>query len=134
MRVAEKIELALRHAEGLMASVVQLLGCELAVPGHTTVSRRSARLESITREPLPRAVTEHPDRQQRVEGLRCRPVVERKASARQASMGEAALGLRRRQRADRGRHLDRARPQRRVSGRCAAGANPAIRTAAARLR
>ena len=46
-------KLALRQAEGLMLSVVELLGCELAVPDHTTVSRRSARLESITRGPLP---------------------------------------------------------------------------------
>ena len=47
-------KLALRQAEGLMLSVVELLGCELAVPDHTTVSRRAARLESITRGPLPR--------------------------------------------------------------------------------
>ena len=47
-------KLALRQAEGLMSSIVDLLGCELAVPDHTTVSRRSARLESITRGPLPR--------------------------------------------------------------------------------
>ncbi len=45
-------KLALRQAEGLMLSVVELLGCELAVPDHTTVSRRAARLESITRGPL----------------------------------------------------------------------------------
>jgi hypothetical protein len=37
-----------------MLSVVGLLGCELAVPDHTTPSRRAARLESITRGPLPR--------------------------------------------------------------------------------
>ena len=47
-------KLALRQAEGLMLSVVQLLGCELAVPDHTTLSRRAARLQSITRGPLPR--------------------------------------------------------------------------------
>ena len=41
-------KLALRQAEGLMVSVVELLGCELTVPDHTTVSRRAARLESIT--------------------------------------------------------------------------------------
>ena len=41
-------KLALRQAEGLMLSVAELLGCELAVPDHTTVSRRAARLESIT--------------------------------------------------------------------------------------
>jgi hypothetical protein len=47
-------KLALRQAEGLMLSVVQLLGCEIAVPDHTTVSRRAARLESINCGPLPR--------------------------------------------------------------------------------
>ena len=40
-------KLALRQAEGLMLSVVELLGRELAVPDHTTVSRQAARLESI---------------------------------------------------------------------------------------
>ena len=45
-------KLALRQVEGLMLSVVKLLGYELAVPDHTTVSRRAARLESITRGPL----------------------------------------------------------------------------------
>ena len=45
-------KLALRQAEGWMLSVVKLLGCELAVPDHTTVSRRAARLESITHGPL----------------------------------------------------------------------------------
>ena len=47
-------KLALRQAEGLMSSIVELLGCELAVPDHSTVSRRSARLESITPGPLPK--------------------------------------------------------------------------------
>src|SRR5450631_1129398 len=46
-------ELALRHAEGLMTSVVELLGCELAVPDHTTVSRRAIKLPSIARAALP---------------------------------------------------------------------------------
>ena len=49
-------KLALRQAEGLMLSVVELLGCELAVPDHTTVSRRAAPLESITRGPLHRGL------------------------------------------------------------------------------
>ena len=49
-----EFKLALRQAEGLMSSIVELLGCELAVPDHSTVSRRSARLESITRGPLPK--------------------------------------------------------------------------------
>ena len=47
-------KLALRQAEGLLSSLVELLGCGLAVPDHTTVSRRAARLESITHGPLPR--------------------------------------------------------------------------------
>jgi len=34
-------KLPLRQAEGLMLSVVELLGCEMAVPDHTTVSRRA---------------------------------------------------------------------------------------------
>ncbi len=38
----------------MLASVVELLGCELAVPDHTTVSRRSAKLTSIKRDSLPR--------------------------------------------------------------------------------
>ena len=46
-------KLALRQAEGLMMSVVELLGRELAVPDHTTVSRRAIRLASITRQTLP---------------------------------------------------------------------------------
>src|SRR5476649_38900 len=31
-------KMALRQTEGLMASIIELLGCELAVPDHTTVS------------------------------------------------------------------------------------------------
>jgi transposase len=46
-------KLALRQAEGLMMSVVELLGCELAVPDHTTVSRRAMKLPSIARAALP---------------------------------------------------------------------------------
>lgn len=46
------LKLALRQAEGLMVSVVELLGCALTVQDHMTVSRRASRLESITRWPL----------------------------------------------------------------------------------
>ena len=46
-------KLALRQAEGLMMSVVELLGRELAVPDHTTVSRRAIKRASITRQTLP---------------------------------------------------------------------------------
>src|SRR5450631_1476296 len=45
-------KLPLRQAEGLMTSVVELLGCELAVPDHTTVSRRAIKLPSIARAAL----------------------------------------------------------------------------------
>ena len=54
LMLSAAFKLALRQAEGLMLSVVELLGCELSVPHHTTVSRGAARLESITRGPLPR--------------------------------------------------------------------------------
>ena len=46
-------KLALRQAEGLMMSVVESLGRELAVSDHTTVSRRAIKLASITRQTLP---------------------------------------------------------------------------------
>jgi transposase len=46
-------KLALRQAEGLMKSVVVLLGCELAVPDHATVSRRAIKLPSNARAALP---------------------------------------------------------------------------------
>jgi hypothetical protein len=45
--------LALRQTEGLIGSILQLLGLELAVPDHTTLSRRAATL----RVPRPRAGT-----------------------------------------------------------------------------
>ena len=38
--------LALRQTEGLIASVIQLLGLDLAVPDHTTLSRRAGSLVS----------------------------------------------------------------------------------------
>src|ERR687890_725955 len=37
--------LALRHTEGLIGSVIGLLGLDLPVPDHTTLSRRAATLE-----------------------------------------------------------------------------------------
>lgn len=46
-------KLPLRQAEGLLTSVVAFLGCELAVPDHTTVSRRAIKLTSIARAALP---------------------------------------------------------------------------------
>jgi transposase len=46
-------KLPLRQAEGMMASIVELLGCELAVPDHTTISRRALKLPSVARPALP---------------------------------------------------------------------------------
>ena len=37
--------LALRQTEGLIASILQLLGLDLPVPDHSTLSRRAATLE-----------------------------------------------------------------------------------------
>ena len=37
--------LALRRTEGLVGSILQLLGLDLAVPDHTTLSRRAETLE-----------------------------------------------------------------------------------------
>lgn len=45
-------KLPLRQAEGLLTSVVEFLGCELAVPDHTTVSRRAIKLPWIARAAL----------------------------------------------------------------------------------
>ena len=46
-------KLLLRRTEGLMLSVVEVLGCGLAAPDHSSVSRRAAKLRSITRDALP---------------------------------------------------------------------------------
>ncbi len=46
-------KLPLRQAEGLLSSFIELVGCELAVPDHTTVSRRAIKLASIARTALP---------------------------------------------------------------------------------
>jgi hypothetical protein len=46
-------KLPLRQAEGLMLSVVKLLGTEMAVPDHTTVSRRAMSLPSIAEVQVP---------------------------------------------------------------------------------
>ena len=37
--------LALRQTEGLIGSVMKLLGIDLAVPDHSTLSRRAATME-----------------------------------------------------------------------------------------
>ena len=46
-------KLPLRQAERLLSSFIELPGCELSVPDHTTVSRRAIKLPSIARAALP---------------------------------------------------------------------------------
>jgi hypothetical protein len=41
--------LALRQTEGLIGSVIRLLGLDLSVPDHTTLSRRAATLVVVPR-------------------------------------------------------------------------------------
>jgi hypothetical protein len=45
--------LPLRQAEGLMASVITLMGLTIPAPDHTTVSRRAATLPVIQATPMP---------------------------------------------------------------------------------
>jgi hypothetical protein len=45
LRLRAVFRLALRQTEGLIGSVIRLLGLDLAVPDHTTLSRRAATLE-----------------------------------------------------------------------------------------
>jgi hypothetical protein len=56
--------LALRQTEGLIGSVIRLLGLDLPVPDHTTLSRRAATLEV----PRPRS-SSSPDAGSRAEPL-----------------------------------------------------------------
>jgi hypothetical protein len=46
-------KLALRQAEGMMASVITLMGLPISTPDHTTVSRRALRLPVIQETPVP---------------------------------------------------------------------------------
>ena len=105
-------ELALRQAEGLMLSVVELLGCELTAPDHMTVGRRAARLESIHPRAAASRAAARLDRQHRIGGVRSRPVADGQARSLEAHMAQAAPRPGRPQRADRGRHIDGSGPQR----------------------
>jgi hypothetical protein len=46
-------KMPLRQAEGLMASVIELMNLELRVPDHTTVSRRAVKLPQLSKQSLP---------------------------------------------------------------------------------
>ena len=48
--IARRIRLAYRQAEGLIGSIISLLGLTLRVPDHTTLSRRSASV-AVPRSP-----------------------------------------------------------------------------------
>jgi hypothetical protein len=48
-----KFRLALRQTEGLIGSIIRLLGLDLATPDHSTLSRRAERLEVADRRPVP---------------------------------------------------------------------------------
>ena len=56
--------LALRQTEGLIASVLRLLGLDLAVPDHTTLSRRAEKLAvprpRCMRQPVTTGVVSYP--------------------------------------------------------------------------
>ena len=104
-------KLALRQAEGLMMSFVELLGRELAVPDHTTVSRRAIRLASITRQTLPEGPLHVliDSTGLKIEIVRVRRGMAGRQTrpAHPPRLAQAALGRGCRQRPDRGRHVDR---------------------------
>jgi hypothetical protein len=52
LTVRAVFRLALRQTEGLIGSIVRLLGLDLAIPDHSTLSRRAETLE-IVRRPTP---------------------------------------------------------------------------------
>ncbi len=100
--------LAFRQTEGLIGSIVDLLGLALRVPDHTTLSRRSATLE-VPRPSRPSTgawgrAHALAGGQHGVEAVRARRVAGREARHPHASVVEEATpGHRRRHRADRGR-------------------------------
>src|SRR5256714_9533676 len=50
--------LALRQTEGLIGSIIRLLGLDLAIPDHSTLSRRAEKLE-VARTPYTHRTTHH---------------------------------------------------------------------------
>lgn len=115
--------LRLRQTEGFVSSVLKLIGLDLAVPDHTTLSRQANRerqrngrsFVSRTRDP-PR-----PHRQYRLADLRCRPMAGRKASNKIPSgMAQAALGAGCRQRRHHRTRHDGPGCRRRLAGGAAA--------------
>jgi len=68
-------KLALRQTEGLMTSVLTLMGLTLSAPDHTTVSRRAVALRVIQPAHSAAWSVARLDRQHRPAGLRSRPRV-----------------------------------------------------------
>jgi hypothetical protein len=54
LMVRTAFKLALRQAEGLLASVLTLMGVTISSPDHTTLSRRAVMLPVIQSAPVPR--------------------------------------------------------------------------------
>src|SRR3954451_12881843 len=134
LTVKAVFRLAYRQTEGLIGSVIGLLGLDLAGPDHTTLCRRAETLEvrgaaaEAARRRCgwrrwPRYRPHAPaGRQHGAEALRRGRVAGREARHQEAPVLEEAPSRRgRRDRPDRGRHPDRPRPRRRLSGRPRAG-------------
>ena len=94
-----------------MMSVVELLGRELAVPDHTTVSRRAIKLASITRQTLPEGplhvLIDSTGLKIVIVRVRRRMAGRQTRPACTPRLAQASSGRGRRQRPDRGRHVER---------------------------
>ena len=85
--------LALRQTEGLIGSILRLLGLELAVPDHTTLSRRAETLE-VPRPKLGWRTRAPVGGQHGAEAVRRRRVADREARHEPAPvLAQAALGV-----------------------------------------
>ena len=103
--------LPFRQTEGLIGSVIGLLGLDLAIPDHTTLCRRAETLE--VPRPRPRSDGEPLHLLVDSTGLRlCGPgewLVEKHGTRTRRSWKKLHLGMDADRRADRGRHADQPR-------------------------
>ena len=101
-------KLALRQTEGLMTSVLTLMGLALSAPDHTTVSRRAVALPVIQPASGAARSVACVDRQHRPAGLRGGSMAGGEAWREvKPDMAQAASSGRCRQRRDRGANADR---------------------------
>ncbi len=108
--------LALRQTEGLIGSILQLLGLDLALPDHSTLSRRAKTLEVA--RPKAGCARAPAGGQQRSPPLRARRVAGGEARHEAApSLESAAPRHGRRHRPDRRLGADRQGSRRRLAGR-----------------